>query len=306
MSKIIIAGGSGNLGKLLSNYFVNQGHDVYILSRAIQETSQAGLQYVPWDGEQLGDWTKALEDADVLINLSGVSINRRFSSANRKLLRDSRIGPTLLLGKAINGLINPPKLWINASGVSLFQRLVEINDEQSTATGQGFLAALVQEWEAAFNAIDLVQTRKIILRISPVLSLNFGMLIPLIPLAKWGLGGHVGNGKQLVSWIHEEDFVAMVAWIMENGTENNLFHACSPNPISNAEFMAQLRNEVGRKLGLPVPKLLAEMGAFFQGVDAGLLLDSVPVTTKLTIENGFKFKFPYIDQAIGEIINRSK
>ncbi len=306
MKKIVIAGGTGNLGKLLSLHFLKKGYEVVVFSRSLKKGNSTNLHYVLWDGEEMGDWVRQLEGAEALINLSGVSINRRFTKKNKELLRLSRINSTVILGNAMQTLANPPKVWVNASGVSLFQRLENIQDERSNLVGEGFLAELVQEWEAAFKQFVLMKTRKVVLRISPVLSAKFGMMEKLLPLTKWGLAGTVGTGKQIVSWIHEEDFVAMLDWIIHTDYEINICHATSPFPVTNEEFMRKLRNAAGSSIGLPLPSILAKVGSYLQGVDSGLLLDSVPVTTKLTTENGFSFKFPYIEQAFAQIINKSK
>ena len=304
MAKIVLAGGSGHLGKLLITHFLQNGDDVTVLSRQKSLEIHPKLKVVQWDAVALGDWVYALEGADVLINLCGQSIQCRFTKANKKSLTDSRIIPTELLSKAINGLENGPKLWINFSGVSIFNGAQGLQDELSEQYSQDFLGKLCQKWERAFWESTCLHTEKVVLRISPVLSPKSGMFSELYPLTKFGLAGHVGSGKQYVSWIHETDFVNLILWIIDQVDRESIYHACSPNPVTNAEFMRALRLASGSHIGLPLPIILAKIGAYFKGVDASLLLETVPVTTLLLQKNDFKFIFPYINPSFKNLIKK--
>ncbi|TJZ61093.1 TIGR01777 family protein [Sphingobacterium olei] len=303
MAKIILAGGSGNLGQLLADLFLRNGDKVSILTRSARQSSVLGLDYIQWNGTTPGNWAMALEGADVLINLSGESINTRFTPENRKRLEDSRFLPTAALGEAIEHSEDPPKLWINISGISIFGGVQGIQDEDSQHYGHDFLAELAKEWERIFLASNTPNTGKVILRLSPVLSRSSGMFQELYPLAKWGLGGKVGTGQQYISWINEQDFIRIVAWISSGSAKNTLYHACSPFPVTNAEFMKSLRESAGTAIGLPLPSPLAKIGAFIKGVDASLLLQTTPVTTKALLEEGFEFRYPEIHQAFEQLIN---
>ncbi len=302
MAKIVLAGGTGNLGQLLLPYLKEKGDQIVILSRKKMIKHHPGVEFMVWDGMTEGEWTKSLDDADVLINLSGASINRRFTPKNRDILYRSRIQPTKLLGKVIEKQAKPPKLWINISGVSIFNGASGLQDETSVAYGSDFLAKLAQDWEAACLHSATPNTEKVILRMSPLLSKNSGLLEELIPLAKLGLAGTIGSGKQMMPWIHEEDFVRLVDWIIRQEAPAAIYHACSPNPETNKHFMEVLRKAVGRSFGLPLPTALAKLGAFVKGTDSSLLLETVPVTTIVTLENGFKFNFPYLHDAIKTLI----
>ncbi len=305
MGKIVLAGGTGNLGNLLISLFREQDHEIVVLSRRKMLKHHPQIQFVQWDGKTQGEWVEALEAADVLINLAGLSINRRFTARNKSLLKSSRIEPTKALGEAISALQIPPKLWVNFSGVSIFNGAKEVQNETSRAYAEDFLGKLAQDWEQVFIDADTPNTEKVILRMSPLLSKQSGMFAELYPLAKYGLGGKVGNGRQMISWIHEEDFVRLVDWIIHAEKREAIYHACSPNPVSNAEFMKALRDASGKSIGLPLPEPLARIGAFVKGVDPSLLLESVPVTTILTLRNGFNFKFPYIQAAFDQLTSKS-
>lgn len=305
MKKVVLAGGSGNLGKLLTASFLSQGYELLILSREARGSSNPQLRYVQWDGEHSGPWTECLASADLLINLSGASINTRFTEKNKKLLLDSRLQPTRALGEAIATLAEPPKLWVNLSGIARFGGVPGIHTEDSTRYGQDFLAMLTQEWEAEFEAHSRSTTKQVLLRMSPVLSPQSGMFAELYPLVKYGLGGKVGSGEQLISWIHEADFVALVNWVSQLADPSPLYHACSPNPVSNSQFMEAFRTALGSPIGLPLPTFLARLGSLLKGVDSSLLLQHIGVSTKRTIEQGYAFKFPTIELALKNLIQSS-
>ncbi|MBL1410645.1 epimerase [Sphingobacterium faecale] len=302
MKKVVLAGGSGHLGRLLAELFIKAGMKVVVFSRSKVDKAMEKVDYVYWDGETLGDWVGELEDTDTLINLCGKSIQCRFTKENQQALTNSRVVPTKLLGEALRSLKRPPRLWINFSGISIFGGKETLHAEDSTDYGIDFLSVLAQEWEAAFVDIPLQNTRKVILRISPVLSKGSGMFAELYPLVKMGLGGKVGDGKQMVSWIHEHDFVQMVKWVAELEEPAPVYHACSSDTRSNKDFMRVFREEAKISLGLPVPVFMAYVGSFLKGVDVSLLLQTVPATTKQTIEDGFKFKYNYLHSALAQLI----
>ncbi|TYR34487.1 NAD-dependent epimerase/dehydratase family protein [Sphingobacterium phlebotomi] len=301
MRKIILAGGTGHLGTLLKTAFLDLGWEVVLLSRQ-RNKKEDKVSYVFWDGEHLGNWTDVLEGADAVINLSGKSIQCRFTSKNKAILDDSRILPTKALGRAIARCSKPPRLWVNFSGISIFSGLNELQDETSIAVGTDYLAQLTRRWEAAFSAFDLSDTWKVILRVSPVLSKQQGMFAELLPIAKWGLGGKVAKGSQYVSWIHQQDFVMLVQWIIEQTNPRRVYHACTPHPVTNAAFMKVLRKSVGVSFGLPLPRIIAHIGSYIKGVDSSILLQSVPATTKYTVEDGFVFKFGNISDALADLV----
>lgn len=303
MTKIVLAGGTGHLGSLLQTHYLRKGWEVVVLSRHKQSSSLPHLSFVQWDGNTLGKWTDALEKADVIVNLSGKNISTRFTSENKKALTDSRIQPTNIIGEAISSLENPPRLWVNFTGISIFEGVKgRLRDENDKDYGHTFLAKLTQQWEEALWAKELVNTKKVALRISHVLSKEFGIFSELYPLTKLGLGGKVANGQQLLPWVHEDDLIGIINWVIQSANPRKVYHVCSPNTVSNEEFMKYLRLASGVTFGLPLPKLFASIGAFFKGVDSSLLLASTPTKTKYLIEDGYDFKYPYIRQAFEQLI----
>ena len=303
MRKIILAGGTGNLGRLLAKEFNIQGYKVVLLTR--NRNLKTDEQFIPvyWDGRQLGDWTAHLEQADAVVNLSGESIQCRYTEINKKLLIDSRVESTHNIGVAIQLAKLPPRLWINFSGVSIFENKPPFSTEESTVYADTFLAKLSKDWEQAFWDAKIAQTKKICFRVSPVLSREFGMLQELYQLAKFGLAGTVGNGKQFVSWIHQEDFARMVSWIVQHDAPSSIYHACAPNAVTNKAFMSELRSTVSMPLGLPLPRFFAYIGAWAKGVEANLLLDSTAVISTQTLKDGFIFRYPTLDLALKNLLS---
>lgn len=299
--KIVLAGGAGNIGKLLITYFEKLDYEIVVLSRQDQ-SDQSNIRYQKWDGKNLGEWINTLEKADALINMSGKSIQCRFTERNKKKMLDSRVGPTTILGQAINQLTHPPRLWINFSGISLFEGLQGFYDEDSLQFSSTFLSALAQKWEKTFFSFSSPQTHQVCLRVSPVLSRDFGMFKELLPLAKLGLGGQVAKGEQYIAWIHEQDLVRLIKWIMDQESPASLYHATAPSPEKNKIFMKKLRKAVHVPFGIPLPTALAKVGAFFKGVESDMLLLSNAVEAKRAQQEGFVYKFPTTDLAFEELI----
>lgn len=307
MARIVLAGGTGLLGQLLIPSFVEKGYEVIVFTRQTKHNSTFGdIKYVYWDGRTIGDWATYLDGADILINLSGESINKRFTTKNKALLEKSRVEPTLILGKAITELSNPPSIWINFSGVSIFAEARDISDEYSEIYGDTFLARLTKKWEEAFDRHLLPKTTKITLRISPVLTDKGGIFASLYPLAKRGLAGTIGNGRQYMPWIHQEDFIRAVHWLIGDDRKQFLYHASAPTVVNNQRFMYELRHAAGVKIGLPLPTVFAKIGAYFKGVDSSLLLESTPVISKTFVEEGFQFKYPSLNLAFESLISSKK
>lgn len=299
MAEIVIAGGSGNLGRLLIPYF--HGRDIAVLTRSPYKVS-AGVRFVPWDGKTLGEWKSELEHASVVINLAGRSIDCRFTKANRREILASRVQSTLALGEAIAQCQHPPRLWINAGGTSIFGHSREKQGEADRPSGIGFLADVSREWEAAFERSIAPATRKVLLRISGVLLREGGMLEPLIRFSKLAFGNRIGDGEQYLSWIHEIDFVRIIEWIIVNENISGTVHACSPNPVNNQHFMQVIGEALGGRHLLPIPKWLAVLGAWLIGTNAALILDGNKVVSKRLSDAGFEFVFPELEQAIWDII----
>lgn len=303
MESIVIAGGTGNLGELLTKFLLKHGYEVLILSRKEKKSSEQHVKYAVWDGENVGSWASDLENAKAIINLSGESINQRFTEENKKRILSSRIKPTKVIGEAIKTLNNPPEKWINISGISIFGDSYEEKDEDSKSSGEDFLARVSQEWERTFKSFNLPNTEQLVVRLSPVLHQDFGLIKSLVPITKFGLGGKVATGKQFISWIHYEDFLRIIHFLIQAKSDTKLYHAAAPEPVSNAAFMEKLRAELHVGIGLPLPSFAAKIGSFFMGTDSSLLLNSQRIVSKNLQNEGFIFNFPTLSLAFQNLLS---
>ena len=287
---ILIAGGSGFLGQALATHFEENGNTVWTLSRNPTTASQ-----IKWDGRTMGDWCDKIEVADVVINLCGKSVDCRYTEANKKKILDSRIIPTRLIDLAIAKAENKPAVFINASSSTVY---VHSEDrpmsEADGIIGNDFSENIVKSWEAAFFEHEIRGVRKVALRISFVLGKEGGAIPKLSTFAKLGLGGKQGKGKQIISWIHVEDFCQAVDRIIQRDTLKGAINLASPNPVSNMEFMAAIRDMVGAPFHIHQPAWLLEIATFFLRTETELVLKSRYVDPKILVDDGFVFKYPVL------------
>lgn len=295
--KIIIAGGSGFLGQELGNYFKAKGYEVVILTRSVK-TKGFMFHYVQWDGKSIGDWCAELDSADVLINLSGRTVNCRYNEKNKQEIYDSRLNSTRVLGLALKQCERPPKVWLNSSSATIYRSEYErANTEKEGILGEGFSVDVCKQWEEVFFKTELLKTRRVALRSSLVLGTSGSVLPAYQSLARKGLGGTQGSGEQYVSWIHIKDYLQAISFLIEHDLEGPV-NVCSPNPIKNQKFMAAIRKSVGRKFGLRTYPWMAKLGAFFMGTEAELVLKSRWVVPQKLLNSGFKFHNPNLIKAV--------
>lgn len=292
--KIILAGGTGFIGKHLSAYFMQLGDEIVILSRS-KTHGKDKLRFVQWDGETLGDWKNEIEGADVVINLAGRSINTRYTEKNKKEVLESRINATHIIGEAIKQCKTPPKVWMNMSSATIYENSeTEPQDEFSGKIGDDFSMNVCKAWEKTFYNAVVPDTRKIVARLSIVLGDDGGALKPFRNLARFGLGGKMGSGKQMMSWVHIDDVVGAIDFLIRHETLSGIFNITSPNAISNKEFMKTLRKAVNMPIGIPSAEWMIKIGAFVIGTESELILKSRWSVPKKLLEAGYIFKFPDI------------
>ncbi len=290
---ILIAGGTGFIGTYLKKRFEEKGENVKLVSRT-------GID-VPWVHQSLVD---ELEHTDMVINLAGKTINCRHTGENKKMILDSRIKATSLLGNAIAACKNPPLLWVNASASAIYKSdTIAPATETSEHLADDFLADVVRRWETDFFSFKLPSTRQIALRTSVVLGRSKGAFPSLLRLTRLGLGGKVGNGKQIFSWIHIGDCFRIVEFLIQNDSITGVVNCTSPAPLSNAALMKEMRSKVKIPFGLPAPEFAVRIGAFFIGTESSLLLDSTNIYPERLLNAGFKFKFGDISTAISDLVS---
>ncbi len=271
--KIIIAGGSGYLGKLLTQHFKkDKKNKIYILSRK-QKLDINNVHYLVWDAKTKGYWTQFLEKSDILINLTGKSVNCRYTPKNKAEIYRSRLDSTAVLCNVIQELKYPPKVFIQSSSATIYRHSEDkLMTENNGEIGVDFSMDVCKKWENTFNSFHFSKTKKIITRTSIVMG-NEGGAFPLIKqMTKLGLGGKQGNGNQLISWITEKDYVRAIEFLIQQ--ESGIYNLCVPNPIKNKEFQKELRQKLNVFLGINSPKWLLKIGSKIIGTETELLLKS--------------------------------
>lgn len=296
--KIIIAAGTGFLGKNLEKYFTEKGNQVYILTRNPKRKNE-----IFWNAKTLGDWKNLLENADVLINLTGKSVDCRYTEKNKKKIYSSRIDSTKILQQAIDHCTNKPKIWLNASSATIYVHSeTHLNTEENGIIGDDFSMNICKSWEKEFFKAKTENVRKVALRTSIVLGNNGGAFTKLKMITKFGLGGKQGRGNQNVSWIHIDDFCKAVEYIINDENISGEINVTAPKPLSNMVFMEKLRNQMKVPFGLNAPVWQLEIASLFLKTETELLLKSRNVYPEKLLQNGFLFSFPNVDLAFRNLI----
>lgn len=305
IGRIVIAGGSGFLGQNLARALADAGCEVTILSRRPPAQAHPGWQHVPWDGRTLGEWARCLEGAAGLVNLAGRSVDCvKTPDHNDEILR-SRVESTRVLGQALRTLSDPPSVWVQMSTAHIYGDPPEVVCDEDAAFGYGLAPYVGQAWESTYAQAVLPGMRQVILRTSFVLGRRGGALPRLEKLARWGLGGKVGHGRQGISWIHEEDMNRLFIRALTDETMQGAYLATAPYPVSNAEFMAELRRALKVPIGLPAPGWMVRIGApLVLRSDPELALYGRYCVSRRLREEGFVFRFPDLRSALADLYAR--
>ncbi len=303
--KIVLPGGSGQVGTLLARAFQRDGHEVIVLSRRMRHLGESPPWKVAvWDASASGPWESELENADAVINLAGRSVNCRYNPHNRRLIKDSRTVSARLVGEAIGRRKNPPPVWLQASTATIYAHRYDApNDEISGILGGGepgapdtwnFSIDVAKSWEQAAEAVPLpAGTRRVLLRSAITMNADPGSAFAvLLSLVRRGLGGTEGDGRQFVSWIHEEDFIRAVYWLIEHPELDGPVNLAAPHPLPNREFLRALRRAWGMPAGLPAARWMLEIGAWFLRTETELILKSRRVVPTRLERSGFAFNYP--------------
>jgi uncharacterized protein len=312
--KLIIPGGSGQVGTILARNFHRDGHEVVVLSR---RPSASPWRVIHWDAQNLGDWVEEFRGADAIINLAGRSVNCRYGTKNRVEILESRVQSTRVVGKAIASVEPPPKVWLQASTATIYAHRYDApNDERNGILGGNetrapdtwrFSIDVAKAWEAAVDDTPTPRTRKVMLRSAMIMSPERGGIFDtLLMLVRRGLGGKAADGQQYVSWIHEEDFIRAVSWLTEHDEVQGPINVASPNPLPNREFMRVLREASGIRFGLPATKWMLGLAAVFMRTETELILKSRRVIPGILLERGFSFRFPTWPEAAADLCQRWK
>lgn len=303
--KIVIPGGSGQVGTVLARHFHGRGDEVVVTSRS---PGRAPWQVVPWN-------PRVVDGADVVINLVGRSVNCRYNPKNRREIMESRLDSTRSLGEAILASPDPPRLWLQASTATIYaHRYDAANDEVDGIVGGSepgapdtwrFSIEVATNWEKTAVSYRSPRTRQVLMRSAITLSPDRGGAFNLLlSLVRFGLGGTNGDGRQYVSWVHDLDFVRAVDWLIEHEELQGPINIAAPHPLPNRDFMLALRDAYGMPFALPSTEWMLEIGAFFLRTETELILKSRRVVPRLLQESGFEFRFPEFPEAARDLVRR--
>jgi uncharacterized protein (TIGR01777 family) len=301
--KVIITGGTGFLGTNCARYLFINGFKPILIARN-EPKEDTGFEFRRWDGRTAGDWAKSLEDAVAIINLAGRSVDCIKTPENCDQILRSRVESTRAIGLALRQVQNPPPVWVQMSTAHIYGDPLEVVCDEDSAFGYGLAPFVGEAWERAFAEAALPQMRQVVLRTSFVLGSSGGAMGSLQSIVRMRMGGKAGHGRQGISWIHEEDMNRLFYRAIVNEQMQGAYIASSPHPVSNAEFMQTLRKTMGIRIGLPAPALMTRLGAkiLFQ-TDPELVLHGRYVKSKRLDEEEFEFKFPFLTEALEEVVN---
>lgn len=298
MKNILIVGGTGFLGTALSKYLLQSGYSIKILTRRSTEDF-----HVQWDGKNLGDWIEQLKWADVIINLSGRSVDCRYTPGNKQQIRYSRIETTHLLAKAMRLSSHPPTTWLNASSATIYMHAETIpQNEISGILGDDFSMNVCKDWEQAFFNFDSKTVRQVALRTSIVLGNEGGAFPKFKLITRLGFGGKIGRGNQMVSWLHIEDFCNMIDFIINNKTIHGPVNLTSPGPLQQSDFQKILRAKLNVPIGIDLSTAILELGAIIGRTETELLLKSRYVIPHKLLRSGYTFLYPDLHSALATLV----
>jgi len=297
--KVVIAGGTGQIGQVLVRAFLERGDDVVVLSRG----GRSEARLVSWDGRTLGPWASELDGAEAVMNLAGRSVNCRYTLANVTEMLRSRVDATLVVGEAIQRSPRPPRVWLQMSTATIYAHRFDAGNDEATGVIGGdepdaprrwdFSVEIAKAWERALWTAELSVTRRVALRSAVMFSADPSVHLDLLlRLVRLGLGGPISGGRHYVSWIHERDFVRAVLFLLDRDDLDGAVNLASPRPLPQREFMAALRAAARMPIGIPAARWMAEIGAFVLRTDTELILKSRRVAPRRLLEAGFRFEFP--------------
>ena len=298
----MIAGGTGFLGTNLARHLVGDGYEVVALSRH-RPAEDPGWQHACWDARTLGDWVHHLDGATALVNLVGRTVDCVKTPDHCDEILRSRVEATDVLGRALRQVQSPPRTWVQMATAHRYGDPPEVVCDEDAAFGYGLAPIVGQAWEEAYARAVPAQTRQVILRTSFVLGRNGGALPKLARLARWGLGGRAGHGRQGISWLHEQDMNRLFARTIADERMKGAYMATAPNPVSNAEFMRELRRAHRVPFGLPATGWMVRLAAsLILRTDPDLALYGRYCVSRRLREEGFDFLFPDLESAMRDLL----
>src|ERR671926_129308 len=298
--RVVLAGGSGFLGRALADAFARAGYEPVVLTRRVKPT-RSRVRQVEWDGRTVGAWARELEGAAAVVNLAGRSVDCRHTPEHRREILESRLHSVEAVGRAIQSCEEPPAVLVQAASLAVYGDAGRRVCCEDAPAGRGFPVEVCLRWEEAFNSLRLTRTRKVLLRIGFVLGREGGALPRLARLARLYLGGTVGEGRQYVSWLHLRDFCRLVLWCVENESAAGVYNATGPCPVTNAEFMCELRCALKRPWSPRVPAWIVRLGALLLRTEPELALEGRRCIPERLVEANFKYIYTNLESALADL-----
>lgn len=310
--KVVLPGGTGQVGTILDRALTAAGHEVTVVTRRPVRADHVG-----WDGVTLGPWAAAVDGCDAVVNLAGRSVSCRYTAENLRAMMDSRVNSARVVGEAIAAAARPPRVWLQMSTATVYAHCFDTAQDEASGVIGGSEAGvpdywaysvdIAKNWERAQAEAPTPATRKVALRSAMVMSPDRGGVFDVLSwLARLGLGGPVAGGAQYVSWIHDEDFVRAVEFLIARDDIDGAVNLASPGPLPQRDFMRALRKAWGVPVGLPATRWMAELGAFALRSDTELLFKSRRVVPGRLRAAGFAFAHPEWDKAAASLVQRTR
>jgi len=304
LKRIVLAGGSGFIGRALARALVVRGYEVIVLTRTPRPNT--GFREIEWDGDHVGEWIQFLGDAEAVVNLTGRNVNCPHTPENLREILESRVNSVKAIAQSIPHVTiplikKPPRTWVQASATGFYGDTGDRLCDESSPAGKDALAVVCKKWEDAFNVADAPKTRKLALRIGFVLGRDGGALPVLSRLTRWFLGGSVGNGRQFISWIHLADLTRMFVAAIEREDLTGTYNAVGLNPEMNRDFMRELRHVLHRPWSPPAPEFAVRLGARWMHSEPSLALVSQCCAPIRFLEAGFEYHFPRLRPALEDL-----
>ncbi|MET9127727.1 DUF1731 domain-containing protein [Streptomyces sp. NPDC004528] len=310
--KVVLPGGTGQVGTILDRALTAAGHEVTVVTR-----HPVRAHHIGWDGTSLGPWAAAIDGCDAVVNLAGRSVSCRYTADNLRAMMDSRVDSARVVGEAIAAAARPPRVWLQMSTATVYSHRFDAPNDEATGVIGGtetgvpdywaYSVRIAENWERAQAEAPAPATRKVALRSAMVMSPDRGGVFDVLSrLVRLGLGGAVAGGAQYVSWIHDEDFVRAVEFLIARDDIEGPVNLASPGPLPHRDFMRALRTAWGVPVGLPATRWMAELGAFALRSDTELLLKSRRVVPGRLDAAGFAFAHPGWERAAGSLVLRAR
>ncbi len=301
--RVVLAGGSGFLGRALAHELLARDYEVVVLTRTPHVRSD-GAKEMAWDGKTSGEWIQFLDGAEAVVNFAGRNIKCRYTPENLRELTASRVDSVLAIAAAMGRVARPPRVWVQAGAIGFYGDPKNRLCDENSPAGNDTLAGICQSWEGAFDSASTPKTRRVLQRIGFVLGRDGGALPVLAKLAKWFLGGTVGSGGQFISWIHVADLSRIFIEAIERDELAGTYNAVGPNPVTNREFMRELRHALHRPWSPPAPEWAVKLSSQLMGTEPSLALAGCRCVPKRLQENGFQFQFPDLSSALNNLFGR--